>query len=166
MSPEATEAQDDPGRAGDARRGGMVAEWSQAGVGTYRVYEDGAIELEYWTADGKSVSSESVIGATARVERFGSRKLFRDNRRAFLTIQGPQVAISVDIGNYVNVAASVQRFASEVNELAQRLAPPATRPPHDASVPDQIAELVELRDQGVLTNDEFEAKKAELLQRM
>jgi hypothetical protein len=166
MSPELTDAPDDHGRSGDARRGAVVAEFSQAGLGTYRVYEDGAIELEYWTAAGQSVSVESIVGATARVERLGSRKLFRDNRRAFLTIRGPQVAISVEIDNYANVAASVQRFAAEVNELAQRLAPPTTNAPADASVPDQIAELAQLRDQGVLTNDEFEAKKAELLQRM
>jgi hypothetical protein len=165
MSPEVTDAPDDHGRAGEARRGAVVAEWSQAGLGTYRVYEDGAIELEYWTAGGKSVSTESIVGATARVERLGSRKLFRDNRRAFLTIEGPKVAISAEIDNYVNVAASVQRFTAEVNELAHRLAPTSTAS-GDVSVPDQIAELAELRDQGVLTNEEFEAKKAELLQRM
>lgn len=34
------------------------------------------------------------------------------------------------------------------------------------SVPDQIARLAELRDQGVLTPEEFEAKKTELLGRM
>ena len=35
-----------------------------------------------------------------------------------------------------------------------------------ASIPDQIARLGELRDQGVLTEEEFQAKKAELLGRM
>lgn len=34
------------------------------------------------------------------------------------------------------------------------------------SIPDQIARLAQLRDQGVLTEDEFQAKKADLLGRM
>jgi hypothetical protein len=34
------------------------------------------------------------------------------------------------------------------------------------SIPDQIAKLSALRDQGVLTEDEFQMKKQELLGRM
>jgi len=34
------------------------------------------------------------------------------------------------------------------------------------SIPDQIAQLGKLRDSGVLTEDEFQAKKAQLLDRM
>ncbi|HEY1737792.1 MAG TPA: PH domain-containing protein, partial [Acidimicrobiia bacterium] len=36
----------------------------------------------------------------------------------------------------------------------------------NASVPEQIEQLAKLRDQGVLTAQEFEAKKSELLKRM
>jgi uncharacterized membrane protein YdbT with pleckstrin-like domain len=36
----------------------------------------------------------------------------------------------------------------------------------EASIPDQIAELAKLRDQGVVSDAEFQAKKAELLGRM
>jgi Short C-terminal domain len=35
-----------------------------------------------------------------------------------------------------------------------------------ASIPDQIGQLAQLRDQGVLTDDEFQAKKTELLGKM
>jgi hypothetical protein len=35
-----------------------------------------------------------------------------------------------------------------------------------ADIPDQLKKLAELRDAGVLTNEEFDAKKAELLSRM
>lgn len=35
-----------------------------------------------------------------------------------------------------------------------------------SSIPDQIRKLAELRDQGILTADEFEAKKKDLLSRM
>jgi len=42
----------------------------------------------------------------------------------------------------------------------------ATAPPAGASVPDQLNQLAELRDRGVITAAEFEAKKAQLLDRM
>ena len=37
---------------------------------------------------------------------------------------------------------------------------------HEESIPDQIADLARLRDQGTITDDEFQAKKKELLGRM
>ncbi|MDQ1511414.1 MAG: Short C-terminal domain, partial [Actinomycetota bacterium] len=40
---------------------------------------------------------------------------------------------------------------------------PAARAP---SVPEQLQQLADLRDRGVLTAAEFEAKKAQLLERM
>ena len=41
-------------------------------------------------------------------------------------------------------------------------------PPADGgvSIPDQIAQLGKLRDSGVLTEEEFQVKKAQLLDRM
>lgn len=42
----------------------------------------------------------------------------------------------------------------------------AGAPPAAASIPDQINQLAQLRDQGHITPDEFEAKKAQLLERM
>ena len=149
--------------APDPRAEPPVASWSQAGIGTYSVYRDGAIERECWTPEGREVVTESIVGATARVERFGARMLFRDSRRAFLSIEGPHVAIAVRINNYPNVAASVQRFADQINELAHQLAPTSdTAEPH-ASIPAQLVDLAHLRDTGVLTNEEFESKKRQLL---
>jgi membrane protein YdbS with pleckstrin-like domain len=43
---------------------------------------------------------------------------------------------------------------------------PAPAPPAPASVPDQIEQLAHLRDQGHITPEEYEQKKAELLGRM
>ena len=40
------------------------------------------------------------------------------------------------------------------------------QPPEPADVPDLIAELASLRDRGILTPEEFEKKKAEMLSRM
>lgn len=43
---------------------------------------------------------------------------------------------------------------------------PDQTPAGGPDIPDQIRKLGELRDAGVLTAEEFEAKKAELLARM
>ncbi|MEO1062115.1 MAG: PH domain-containing protein [Actinomycetota bacterium] len=56
----------------------------------------------------------------------------------------------------------------QMEELERdRLHPQAAAPaPAEESIPDQIAQLARLRDEGVLTQDEFEAKKRDLLGRM
>jgi hypothetical protein len=62
-------------------------------------------------------------------------------------------------------------FASKVRErVAVAHAPagatPAPPAPLPTSIPDQIRELGELRDSGLLTEEEFATKKAELLARL
>ena len=146
-------------------RGPTVASWSQPRLGTYSLYADGTIERECFTPSGREVVSESVAGARASVAQRGGRMLLRDTRQWFLTIAGPQVAIVVRIENYVNVAASVLRFAEAVNELAGRLPAGATEEHGAAAIPVQLRRLAELHDSGVLTDEEFEAKKAQLLDR-
>ncbi len=130
------------------------------GIRTIKLYADGRIESPF--------GSGSVIGATARVDQSGSKRVFRDTRQAYLTIEGPQVAIAQKLtstgGMSVNLA---RKFAAQVNKLAaahQPTAPAASAV--NESIPDQIRKLAELRDQEILTNDEFEAKKAELLGRL
>jgi hypothetical protein len=90
--------------------------------------------------------------------------LLRDTRRAFLVIQGPQVALSVEINNYVNVAASVRRFATQINRLAQTLEQDTTGADCELSVAEQIRQLSELRNRGILTDAEFAQAKTRLLE--
>jgi hypothetical protein len=60
------------------------------------------------------------------------------------------------------------REAAAVREEIARLKTPHISPPPSAGgeVPDQLARLAQLRDAGVLTTEEFETKKAELLGRL
>jgi hypothetical protein len=142
-----------------ADRAVSVAEWSQPGFPTFRLFDDGTLVRERWTPAGREVLQDSIIGARARVERTGGRMLLRDTRRAFLVIQGPQVALSVKINNYVNVAASVGRFAEQINRVAQTLGPDAATGHPDLSVAEQIRQLSELHHRGVLTDAEFAQAK-------
>jgi hypothetical protein len=44
--------------------------------------------------------------------------------------------------------------------------PPAPPPAPSVNIPEQLNQLADLRDRGVITPAEFEAKKAQLLERM
>jgi hypothetical protein len=140
-------------------RGGSFPKASSA----IRVYRDGTIESKF--------GNGSIVGATARVDQAGSQRIYRDTRQTFLTIEGPQVAISVGLkSNVRRPVESARKFAAEVNQLAQQLAPTAAVPSAaslgEASIPGQINQLADLRDKGILSNEEFKAKKTELLRRM
>lgn len=65
-------------------------------------------------------------------------------------------------------SSSEQAFRALVAILQQKIqaaptTPAATQAP---SIPEQIQQLAQLRDQNILSTEEFEAKKAELLSRM
>jgi membrane protein YdbS with pleckstrin-like domain len=77
----------------------------------------------------------------------------RDSRETF-----PDLPRPAQLQNFIyrQIEAGKTRSAS----------PPMAPPPLQASVPDQIDQLDELRRRGVLSQAEFEAKKADLLDRM
>jgi len=62
---------------------------------------------------------------------------------------------------------SARKFAAEVNKLAKQQPAPATPPAPAAAEPldpaDQVRKLAALRDDGLITAEEYEAKKKELL---
>lgn len=68
---------------------------------------------------------------------------------------------------YRQMEVNARRQASWTGQAvgAAAVAPTAI-PVHDVDIAEQIAKLAALRDQGHITPEEFEAKKAELLERM
>jgi membrane protein YdbS with pleckstrin-like domain len=75
--------------------------------------------------------------------------------------------------NVVHPDAVQHELYGQIEERARSLAgygtgapPPAAAPAPGASVPEQLDQLAALRDRGVITAAEFEAKKAQLLDRM
>jgi len=146
----------------EAEHGPVVAKFTPGLVGAIRVYRDGTVTSMF--------GNGSVIGATAHVDQSGSQQGFRDTRLAFLRIEGPGVAISVTLSPKSGIMVnSARKFAAQLNQLSQRLTPataPAPAPVLEHDPVEQIRKLAELRDQGVLTSDEFEAKKADLLGRL
>jgi putative oligomerization/nucleic acid binding protein len=145
-------------QAQEAARGPLVAKFSP-GILSIKLYQNGTIESK--------LGSGSVAGATARVDQAGSQRIFRDTRQAYLTIEGPDISISAKISsNSGLIVGAARKFAASVNKVAQQHTPANSPPSAETSIPDQIGKLAELRDKGVLTVEEFEAKKAELLDRI
>ena len=107
---------------------------------------------------------------TTGVFAFGLRKK-KDERELFLLIEGDGFGFVVDLDPKKQKEA--REFAAKLNAATARTAVPdpgspppgATRTTSGPSIPDQIRQLGELRDQGLLTSEEFEAKKSELLER-
>lgn len=59
-----------------------------------------------------------------------------------------------------------QLIYAEMENNRQRVSAVHIEQPESITIPNQIADLAKLRDQGVLTEAEFQSKKAELLSRM
>jgi hypothetical protein len=59
-----------------------------------------------------------------------------------------------------------QQAANLIREHARQASGPAAPPAPTQNIPEQIQGLAALRDQGILSADEFEAKKTDLLSRM
>lgn len=81
----------------------------------------------------------------------------KDGAQRFEDIRNPS-AVQNEIYQQMesNEVKSAERISSGIN-AAQAAGP---------SIPEQIAQLAQLRDQGVITVDEFERKKSDLLDRM
>lgn len=54
----------------------------------------------------------------------------------------------------------------KLHKLSKAVAQPQAAPQPSASIPEQIEQLDQLRRSGAITNDEYEAKKADLLRRL
>jgi uncharacterized membrane protein YdbT with pleckstrin-like domain len=67
---------------------------------------------------------------------------------------------------YRQMEANARKRASWGHAPAVPMGQAAPAAPAAASIPEQLHQLAELRDRGVITPAEFETKKAELLERM
>ena len=71
----------------------------------------------------------------------------------------------VQLAIYRESEKNQNRMFSGIDARARQAAA-AVAPPRHPSIPEQIEALARLKDQGVLSDDEFETKKRELLERM
>jgi hypothetical protein len=109
----------------------------------------------------------------AEVDSAGGFKKKIDKRELYLNIEGDGWSISHQCER--RKGEKVRAFAHAVNAAVRALSaakqdPPAqaqtAQAPRASDAADAIRKLGELRDAGVLTEEEFDAKKRELLHRM
>jgi len=72
----------------------------------------------------------------------------------------------IKIRTKMQASPAVSGGATIVEPIAPIFSPTATARPAGGDIADQIRKLAELRDQGHITQQEFDAKKAELLKRI
>ncbi|NYF16503.1 hypothetical protein HDC37_001328 [Microbacterium sp. AK009] len=115
-----------------------------------------------------------------------------DDRELFLTIEGPETVIvrAIPVKGHAAITATAREFVAKVNQasgaasvaqgpswqdsvranLARHASAPAapspTTPDDDSDVTvTKIRQLAKLREEGLITAEEFDAKKADLLER-
>ncbi len=105
---------------------------------------------------------ERMIGAgDLSIESAG-----KDGQSHFENVRHPDM-VQQEIYRQMEVNSRRQAgWQAEAMTTQSRAAAPAPAPSAAPDVADQIAKLATLRDQGAITTEEFEAKKAELLDRM
>lgn len=134
------------------------------------------VQLEVAGREGQVIRSASrgkmrepfhVLSAQTR-----SREVTRIAAEAYLTVQTPagRLVLSFPQGSPAAYASAPGGHIAAIEYRQTQMARPVTvtgMPHHNApDVVEQLRRLAELRDAGVVTADEFEAKKAELLSRM
>lgn len=106
----------------------------------------------------RRITATRVV-ATGLIGLFWQKKI--DERELYLLIEGAGWAVSVPVPP--DEGAEARAFAAKVNAAASAAGPATPAPAPGLDLAGQLERLAALRDQGVLTDDEFVAAKAALL---
>lgn len=110
-----------------------------------------------------AVSSRSTLARSAVPGMHGWQKQ-TDNRKGYVVIDGPDFQWQLEYLPQMDMGGA-RKFMTALN-TAGRVAAIAAAPTTTEVIPDsldQLRKLAELRDAGIVTAEEFEAKKAKLL---
>ena len=130
--------------------------WLTMAIGLVGSWGGGAIAAAIWGWD--STGAVSLFGFLTAIGLVVAYRRFVQGR----PVTGP------DAMKFPERGIGIDRFRDRRQKLEHTLRQRqhATQTQTYDDVTEQIAKLAELRDQGALTNEEFEAKKAELLSRL
>jgi uncharacterized membrane protein YeaQ/YmgE (transglycosylase-associated protein family) len=128
--------------------------WLTVGIGLAGSWGGGAIAAAIWGWD--ATTGVSFLGFVAAILLVVAYRRFVQKR----PITGP------DALRFPERGFGVDRFRDRRKKLEELTKQHQQMRAEGDSVADQLRKLGELRDSGVLTDEEFETKKAELLARM
>lgn len=128
-------------------------------VTNQRVFHTGKFLLKKWLVE---IPLNMVGGATFKKGLMFSEVIISSSAGTKMELkQIMSKKIAEEIIKTLNDARA--QNSSSQNSQSQNS---STKSSSDLSIPDQIKKLSELKDQGILTEDEFKKKKAELLAKM
>lgn len=93
-----------------------------------------------------------------RLSRIGSIQVFSNHRSIEVDIQSKKVIIEAAKSAILKVLENNNPVKKEKNEVISESKP--------TDIPEQIRKLADLKDMGILSDEEFTQKKKELLERM
>ena len=140
-------------------------------VGTYRSYLMGrnSVGEGVWIATDKKIAfyrTKMFSGyqfefySYSRISSIEVDTKWTGHRIAFFATNGNQMCMT-----QIN-EGEVQKFIEHVKSKVEKTEQEITHSESIEDIPDQIRKLAELKDYGILTEDEFESKKKELLARL
>jgi uncharacterized membrane protein YeaQ/YmgE (transglycosylase-associated protein family) len=130
--------------------------WLTVAIGLAGSWGGGAIAAAIW--GWKSTTAVSFGGFFAAILLVVAYRRFIQKR----PITGPEAHTFPERG------FGMDRFRErkqQFEDLTRRYQQPQRPGPGDDSLPDQLRKLSDLHDEGILTDEEYETKKAELLAR-
>lgn len=162
---------------GEQVLGVVVGNFGQAVVATDHkvlVLKHGMMSGQTLGGKASSYDYKTMVGIEVRLGGFGSGE-FEILAGGLQNIQGSKVGAKVDMGKSPNGVVfgkhggREEAFDAMAAKIREKAATPsggqAPAPIHE-SIPDAIKKLSELHDAGILTDEEFNVKKSELLVRM
>src|SRR6266496_2773244 len=129
--------------------------WLTVAIGLVGSAVGGAIAIAIWGRGTQAIGLLSFLGAVLLVVAY---RRFVQKR----PLTGPEALKFPERG--IGIDKFQERRQKMEDTLRQHQHTAQMQAHHD--VTEQIRKLAELRDEGTLTNEEFEAKKAELLSRL
>ncbi|XVV17108.1 SHOCT domain-containing protein [Actinoplanes sp. CA-131856] len=109
------------------------------------------------------VTVRDITGFSVRkVTRDDKKRLNASSMQQVLTIQGSGTDLAEVAVNY-GTAQKIEQWFRAHPEFGQSAPSPAAPSPPAMSIADELTKLAQLRDAGVLSQEEFDAQKAKLL---
>jgi hypothetical protein len=131
------------------------------------------LTIPYDRVKGLSIEQRQVGTFEGLAGGLNSRQLNQPNNiHLIYATGGPELLLRLEMISGVTVMGQAKKCQEledllRTRQVRDRFA--ATLPPASAmgnGIPEQIARLAKLRDEGILTDEQFEGKKLELLARM
>ena len=127
-----------------------------------------ATSIDYRTIVGVEVRTGFSQGEFELIAASMQAPQRNRNKDKAKVLESPNGVVFIKSNSHLfdKMAAKIREMTAAAHGAGTAVRPQAPQPVSDSSIPEQIRSLSELHASGILTDDEFSAKKAELLARI